>query len=358
MSVITPFNPVYSRLRDRSLYRSSNLNAPLAEQTLNVVQFEAASGCSHNRCTYCTLFKNEPYEVKTLYEFQRHVVGVLDALSVRGEVSGLERIFLGNGDALSIDTSLLQSMIDISISEFKRATGRLPRRVAMYASLQNVLTKSNDDLAYLHCGGTCSFRDPCSLQKYGTRIGLELLYLGMETGSSELLKKIAKGYTATQMYHAFAMLNKVGTALSSLNISAFVMPGLGGEAYSQEHITQTADALNVLRPKFINLMTLNEHTGSPYATWMDRESKAGTNRRLTADEIVLQIASILECLSFTTTIGCFDNTCYLGRDTNSVKFPSVKLTPSKARLLASGLRDAVLHGLSNVDPDLIDRLGR
>src|SRR3989339_1206841 len=108
------FDPVYNRLSN--LYLSPEMNAPLAEQTSNVVQFELTVGCSHNACSYCTLFKCKKYHAKNALEFKEHVDEVLAALEQRGEASGLERIFIGGGDALSVNSDELREDIDYTVA--------------------------------------------------------------------------------------------------------------------------------------------------------------------------------------------------------------------------------------------------
>jgi radical SAM superfamily enzyme YgiQ (UPF0313 family) len=322
---MNPFNPVYERLPH--LYQSCRMNAPLAEQTPNVVQFELTTGCSHNACTYCDLFKGVKYSAKSERAFKEHAQKVMRELAHRGESAQLERIFIGGGDALSVEFRELQSDIDTAIGAFKYYTGRVPRRITMYASVENILSQGIDGLNHLHCGGKCG---NCSKGRWGERRGLELIYLGLETGSDRLLKEIGKGYTTSDMFKAFDILKRIGVSSwfggsSKLRVSAFVMPGLGGIAHYDGHVQDTVRALNYLKPEFINLTTIKEHPGTAYARRMDKQEMEGTNRRLTPSEVSEQIAAIVEGLFFDTKIGCFDNSCYLGEDTNPLKFPSVAL---------------------------------
>ena len=162
--------PIYKRLQGRSLFKSADLSAPLAEQTPNVVQFELSTGCSYNGCSYCDLFKGEKHSTRNTYQFRDHVQEVLLTLEAKGELGQLERVFIGNGDALSVPSRELGINIDTAIREFRRFTRKNPKRVAMYASMKNILTKSADELAELFCGGTCFWG--CSYQRHGDRISI------------------------------------------------------------------------------------------------------------------------------------------------------------------------------------------
>ncbi len=328
------FNPVYERAPH--LYLSTQMHAPLAEQTPNVVQFELTTGCSHNACSYCGLFKGVKYRVKKHSDFRKHVDMVMEELERRNELGPLERIYIGGGDALSASLSELKMDIPYAIGKFRDFTGKVPSRVAMYASVNNILDIGKENLRELHCGGTC--RGGCSEDWLGTRLGLELIYLGLETGSEALFKEINKGYDINEMYEAISILKGVRTELSHLRVSAFVMPGLGGVRHSRDHINGTVKALNKLEPRYINLTSIMAHPGSLYARKMEKEILEGTNRPLTSDEIAEQIARIIERLDFTTRVGCFDNTPYLGTNTNPIQFETTQVTRWDSRDLASRVR--------------------
>jgi radical SAM superfamily enzyme YgiQ (UPF0313 family) len=90
-------------------------------------------------------------------------------------------------------------------------------RVSLYATAQNFLEKSVEELKELRAGG------------------LSLAYFGIETGNDELLEKIDKGVNAAQMIEA---LHRAHTA--GIKISSTVILGIGGLEYTQEHIQDTA----------------------------------------------------------------------------------------------------------------------
>jgi radical SAM superfamily enzyme YgiQ (UPF0313 family) len=319
-------NPIYERIPE--LYLSTNMNAPLAEQTPNVVQFELTTGCSHNACSYCDVFGGVKYHARPVQDFKRHVDDVMEELERRSELGDLERIYLGGGDALSINPGELKVDISHAIRRFKEYTGKVPRRISMYASINNILDAGADNLQELHCGGKCG--QGCSKDWLGTRLGLELIYLGLETGSETLLKEIKKGYDLSDVYHAIDILHRVGagsffSGVSRIRVSAFVMPGLGGVKHSQDHVEGTVRILNRLRPSFVNLTTIMAHPETLYARKMEREIEEGTNRPLSSGEVAEQIAQIIEKLDFETKIGCCDNSLYLGANTNPINFPTTRL---------------------------------
>jgi radical SAM superfamily enzyme YgiQ (UPF0313 family) len=81
--------------------------------------------------------------------------------------------------------------------------------------------------------------------------GLTRLHLGMETGSDFLLKYMRKGVTKEQHIVAGTRIKEAG-----IELSEYVVPGLGGRKWSREHALETADALNKINPDFIRFRTL------------------------------------------------------------------------------------------------------
>ncbi|MDP3120307.1 MAG: radical SAM protein [Sulfuricurvum sp.] len=114
----------------------------------------------------------------------------------------------------------------------KRSSPKLSR-VSVYATAQNVLEKSEEELRLLH------------------ENKLNLIYYGIETGNDELLKKINKGVTASQIIES---LNKALKA--NIKISATVILGIGGEAYTNEHIRDTAAIINNTTVNYLSTLQL------------------------------------------------------------------------------------------------------
>jgi hypothetical protein len=316
--------------------------APLAEQLPNVAQFEFTAGCSHNACTYCKLYEDVPFSWKRGLDFAGHAAGLLAAMSEEDPeaLSKLDRIFVGNGDALSVPTSDLVAGLDLMVEFFHLYTQNVPRRIAMYATINNINSKSVSDLKMLHCLGSCN--DYCSHVKYGTRVGVDLLYLGLETGDPKLLRIINKGYGRKKMYKAIKKIKKTKTSETKLDTSVFVIPGLGGDRFRDRHVDKTVEVLQRLKPKFLNLMTIKEHPGSEYAKWIDEQTRKNDNRRMTPDEIEEQIAEFVSRLGFGTIINSLDNSSYLGEDTNPVHFnANTWRRPGLDIILAGRIRDGV-----------------
>ncbi len=179
-------------------------------------------GCSHNNCSFCSMYKSKKYCQRDLED----IFYEIDMVS--STYSDIKKIFLADGDALSMESGKL-----IKILQYLKNSFPSLRRVSCYASAQNILTKSDDELKKLYDNG------------------LKLLYYGIETGDNELLKKIAKGVDSKQIIES---LNKASNA--GMKISATVILGLGGKEYSFDHIKNTADIINKTTINYLSTLQL------------------------------------------------------------------------------------------------------
>ncbi|MDD5053588.1 MAG: radical SAM protein [Sulfuricurvum sp.] len=163
---------------------SSPLYRPPAEADNIIIQ--ATLGRSHNRCTFCSMYKSKRYTIRPIEELKSE----LELLSQH--YPDANKVFLADGDALSLPTEDLAGLLRLLKSSFPRLS-----RVSLYATAQNFLEKSVEELKALRAGG------------------LTLAYFGIESGNEELLRKIDKGVNASEMIEA---LNRAHEA--SIKISA------------------------------------------------------------------------------------------------------------------------------------------
>lgn len=274
-------------------YSPNPMSPPPAETKSNVIQFSLTEGCSHSACTFCDMYQNK-YHVKTLPEFTQHVSNVINSMS-RSEIRGIDRIFVGAGNALSVETNKLIEATQYALLAIKNATGRVPRRLAVYGNTKDILEKDFADLHKLRCGGTCG---DCSTNRLGERRGVDVIYWGIESGNSGVLKMAGKGYNQKDLLDALELINQV-----QIRTSVMVIPGLGGIKYFDEHARDTAYILNKLSPEWVTFMGLEMKEGVPYAKIMKDQMEKGDNRPLTPAEIVEQTAKIIERLKSYPTIG-------------------------------------------------------
>jgi radical SAM superfamily enzyme YgiQ (UPF0313 family) len=208
------------------IHYSFPLYRPPAEADNIIIQ--ATLGCSHNRCSFCTMYKSKRYTIRPLNEVQKEIEAFARAYPYANKV------FLADGDALSLPMEHLAKLLRLLKTSFPRLA-----RVSLYATAQNFLEKSIDELKELRAEG------------------LSLAYFGIETGNDGLLRKIDKGVNATQMIEA---LHRAYEA--NIKISATVILGIGGEEYTREHIHDTAKLINAAPITYLSTLQLGLEEGS------------------------------------------------------------------------------------------------
>jgi hypothetical protein len=159
------------------------------------------------------------------------------------------RVFLADGDAYGLPTDVLAAIC----AKLKACLPNLTR-ISAYATPFNLLKKSVEEIQALKAAK------------------LSLVYVGIESGSDLILKKIAKG-TAKVMEQGLARAAEAG-----LKVSATVITGLGGKAHWQEHIDATADLINRVPVTYLSTLQLGleeevaprffERFGEPFQ-WQD-----------------------------------------------------------------------------------------
>ncbi|MEW6348923.1 MAG: radical SAM protein [Thermodesulfobacteriota bacterium] len=182
---------------------------------------QATLGCNHNRCTFCGSYREKRFHIRTIEEIREDL---RDARAM-GPIS---RVFLADGDALCIPQRRLLEIVD-SVNEFIPSV----ERIGIYANARNILQKTPEDL-----------------QDLRTR-KLGIIYLGVETGDPELLKKIRKGSSYEQMVQAARRVKESGIALS-----VTVLLGLGGTEGSVPHARGTARMLTDMDPDYVGALSL------------------------------------------------------------------------------------------------------
>ncbi len=183
---------------------------------------QATIGCSFNQCSFCSMYRSKRYYERPLDDLFNEI----DQLSAQWPET--RRIFLADGDALAMSFDQLSQLLIKLNNAFPSLS-----RVSCYATPSNLLRKGVDELNRL--------RD----------LKLSLLYLGVESGSSTILKKITKGATHQGIAEA---INKAEDA--NIRVSATVILGLGGQTHWQEHIDGTIELLNKAPVTYLSTLQL------------------------------------------------------------------------------------------------------
>jgi hypothetical protein len=246
--------------KDESLYSSHDLSVPPSERKPHVLRLELTTGCDYNNCTFCSEYSGMQPVTKSFSEFKVHIDRVVKAIGP--EKSGVQRLFIGSGNSLGVDTELLRESLNYTRTIFS------PRRISLYGRTASILEKSITDLKTLKDAG------------------LSLVYWGLESGSDEVLRYICKDCTRDEMIEASKKLDEAG-----IEVSGMLMPGVGGLKFSEEHVAGTIDLLHQINLNYLTLLSINPSGNSPYAINMQAEPD---NRPLSPEEINAQVYRLME----------------------------------------------------------------
>ncbi len=198
-----------------------NVFRPPSEARSYILQ--CTVGCSHNRCTFCSMYKDKKYRVRELPEI------LTDIRMAKLYYHDLEKVFLADGDALAMETDQLLQILEVLYQNFPSL-----KHVGIYASPDSILNKELEELRQLK------------------ERGLTIAYLGVETGDEELLQDIRKGVSYDEMVAAGKRIREAGILLS-----VTVLLGLAGRTpKAVDHALNTAKICNEMNPDYIAALTL------------------------------------------------------------------------------------------------------
>jgi radical SAM superfamily enzyme YgiQ (UPF0313 family) len=188
----------------------------------NSLIFQVTLGCSFNKCSFCNMYRSKVYVERPWPEIKAEIDLASDS------ILDARRIFLADGDALNLPTDKLIQILDYLHDKFPNV-----ERISCYAMPKNLLQKTKDELLNLKTSG------------------LTMLYVGIETGSNLVLKKVTKGATAAGIVKGCLRALDCGFTLSCM-----IILGLGGKKYSEEHIKDTAKVISEISPHYLGALAL------------------------------------------------------------------------------------------------------
>jgi len=179
-------------------------------------------GCSHNQCTFCGAYREVEFRIKSEEEIRED----LEFASLH--CRRLKRVFLADGDVLSLSFRRLHSLLLLIRKKLPWVS-----RISLYGNAKNICHKAVSDLQTLK------------------ELGLDRVYMGLESGHAEVLKAIDKGVGVDRMIEAAGKIKKAG-----LFLSVTALLGIGGTKLSREHAIETGKILSLMSPDQIAVLTL------------------------------------------------------------------------------------------------------
>ncbi|MDA3896032.1 MAG: radical SAM protein [Desulfobacteraceae bacterium] len=236
------------------MHYEGNMIRPPSEA--NSILLQATVGCSHNKCTFCGAYKGERFKIKT------DNIILEDIAFAAKYCRNQNRVFICDGDALIIP----QKRLVMILTEIRK---QLPwvNRVGLYANAKGIKMKTAEQLEELH------------------ELGLDIAYMGLETGDDVTLKNINKGATSATMIEMGKKIRAVG-----IKLSITVLLGIAGRERSQIHAEATGKVLSAIDPEYVGALSLMLIPGTP----MYDEYESGTFSLIEPVEMLQEIRTMIQ----------------------------------------------------------------
>lgn len=195
-------------------------------------------GCPWNRCTFCSVYRHVKFESRSLADIEADIDSIPDYFP------GTDTVFIGDSNSLVYkDLVTVVKMIREKLPETMRITS--------YARAHTLHVKTIDQLKELK------------------EAGLDRLHVGLESGDANILENVAKGAGRELMIQGGRKAKEAG-----MELSLYVLCGLGGEELWQRHADGSAEVINIIKPDFIRLRTLTLTDDTPlYNNWKEGKFK-------------------------------------------------------------------------------------
>lgn len=195
------------------------------------ILLQATVGCSHNKCTFCGTYKDKRFRIK------ENEIILHDIYYASRHMKNQNRLFIMDGDALIIPFPRLRWI-------FEQINKYLPwvKRIGIYANTKGINLKKEEELKELK------------------RMGLGIIYMGIETGDEKTLVAIRKGANPQKIIDMGGKVKEAG-----IKLSVTVLLGIAGKDRSLIHAKETGNVLSQVDPDYIGALTLMIIPGTPLA---------------------------------------------------------------------------------------------
>lgn len=221
---------------------------------------QATIGCPHNKCTFCGMYKSKKFNIRPVEEIKQDILSARDFYGAEA----VHSMFFPDGNTIIMKTKELEEIFRFSGETFPDL-----KRITLYASAKFLKSKSLEDLKRLHTAG------------------LKRLHKGLESGNDEVLKRIQKGADSATMIETGKRVKEAG-----IELSEYVLVGIGGKELSKGHTVDTAKVLNEINPDFIRLRTWVPVPIAP----LYKDYESGAFKLLSPHEALEEVKLLLENL--------------------------------------------------------------
>lgn len=244
----------------------------------NSLLLQVLVGCTHNRCTFCTMYKDVKFSMESFEQIEN------DLQEAKAIYPDVKRVFLVNCDAFVLSARRLKPIAELIIRYFPGV-----EVITMYASINNIKSKTDQELKEL---STLRIND---------------LWIGTETGHEQTLEYMNKGFSLEDSYEQRARLNKAG--IRYIDILIF---GGAGRGKGIENAIANAKLINAAKPMGVSTTTMGAFGDSQVA----RDVAIGKFTPATELEVLEEQKKFIELVDV--------ETAYLGiHGINTVTFDAI-----------------------------------
>jgi len=225
---------------------------------------QITSGCSWNKCAFCEMYTSKSFKIKPFSEIKNEIEQIANF------AYPFNKVFLADGDAMVLSADKLLEIV-------KEIKGKLHkvRRISIYARPSDFARKSLSELKELKFGG------------------LDLAYVGAESGDDELLRLINKGETYKSTVEGLEKAKEAG-----IKLSVMILNGLGGKELSRQHAINSAKLINEIQPEYLSTLVLS----FPYGEQHYKNRYAGEFTMLNKFELIEEMSVFLKHLELKQTV--------------------------------------------------------
>lgn len=265
---------------------------------------EVTSGCSHNACTFCTMYKGVKFRTAPMQQIED------DLQEARYLYGAAKRIFLTGADPFVLSANKLKAIAEKVNDVFPEV-----ETIGMYASVKNIIGKTDEDLKALRA------------------LKINELNIGIESGMDEVLHHLNKGFTLEEARTQLKRLREAG-----IDFSLNIILGAAGAEKWKENAIANAEILNELQPYLIFVATLHVDAGSP----LQEELQTGKFTENTLGQNLMEELEMLKRLEL-------NNTVFFGLHTSNVIPVNGNLPQDKEELI-----DYLEKGLSKIPERILN----
>ena len=244
----------------------------------NSLLVQATIGCPWNKCTFCMVYKNGPkFKIRPVKDIKEDLLWAKNNL---GE--SVKTVFFPSGNTIIMKTDDFVEILGYTKQLFPGV-----RRITIYGSAQYIARKGLTDMKKI------------------AKAGLSRIHVGLESGDDVTLKNVKKGADSNIQIKA----GKIGKS-AGIELSEYVVLGLGGKKRTKEHIKETVRVLNKINPDFIRIRTFLPKINTPILN----DIKSGDFEILSPHDVLKETYNLIKDLKVESIVFSDHYTNYISVD--------------------------------------------